>query len=310
MDAEARRAARERLAEELAGGRWLLAPGARRAKTPAGQEEPPEPKAPSNSEASAPPEKSAETSERVRRFREKKTERAERDRTAAEAAARAEAAPPPAGISAKEAPAMFATESLTDASEGAAERLAAMEKIVSGCQLCELHATRTKTVFGDGSPTVELVFVGEAPGADEDASGVPFVGRAGKLLDKIIAAMGLARGEVYICNVLKCRPPGNRNPQPDEVAHCWPYLKEQLEILAPKVICTLGAPATKTLMGTDESIGRMRGAVHDYHGTPLVATYHPAYLLRDPRQKAKVWEDMKMVLKVLGRSAPRKKAAP
>ncbi len=241
---------------------------------------------------------------RVRRFRERKARRAERDRAAAAAAARAAAAPPPKGISARGDESIFAGERLTDASGSAAERLAEMERMVSECRLCDLHRTRTKTVFAAGPPEVELVFVGEAPGADEDASGLPFVGRAGKLLDKIIAAMGMERGEVYICNVLKCRPPGNRTPLPGEVAHCWPYLREQLEILGPKVICALGAPAAKTLLGTEEAIGRLRGALHDYHGTPLVASYHPAYLLRDPRQKAKVWEDMKMVLKVLGRPVP------
>ena len=148
--------------------------------------------------------------------------------------------------------------------------------------------------------------MGEAPGADEDATGVPFVGRAGQLLNKIIAAMGLSREEhVYICNVLKCRPPGNRTPLPSEAAECWPHLREQIEIVGPKVICALGSPAARTLLGTEETIGRLRGRVHDFRGTPLVATYHPAYLLRNPPEKAKVWEDMKLVLKLLGRPVPR-----
>jgi DNA polymerase len=243
---------------------------------------------------------------RLQRFRERKAERVARDRAAAEAAARAEAAPPPAGISARGDADMFGGKRLTDAALPPAERLAAMERMVAGCTLCEqLVAERHKTVFGDGPADAELVFVGEAPGADEDAQGVPFVGRAGKLLDKIIAAMGFARREVYICNVLKCRPPGNRNPLPGEAVNCWPYLREQLEVIRPRLIVTLGAPATRRLMGTEEAIGRMRGAVHDYFGTPLIATYHPAYLLRSPNQKGKVWEDMKMALKVLGRPVPR-----
>ncbi|HOX04842.1 MAG TPA: uracil-DNA glycosylase [Planctomycetota bacterium] len=159
-------------------------------------------------------------------------------------------------------------------------------------------------MFADGAPGAELLFVGEAPGADEDASGVPFVGRAGQLLNKIIAAMGMKREEVYICNVLKCRPPDNRTPLPGEAAECWPYLREQIAIIRPRLICALGSPAARTLLGTEEPIGRLRGAVHDFHGTPLVATYHPAYLLRNPPEKAKVWEDMKMVLRLLGRPVP------
>jgi DNA polymerase len=206
---------------------------------------------------------------------------------------------------------MFGTERLSDPEKPAAERLAAIEKTVSTCRRCsELAATRNKTVFGDGPADAELVFVGEAPGADEDRQGVPFVGRAGQLLNKIIAAMGLERGQVYICNVLKCRPPGNRTPLPAEAVNCWPYLREQLEILSPKVICTLGSPATRTLLATEESISRLRGAVHDYFGTPLVATFHPAYLLRNPREKGKVWEDMKVVLHLLGRPVPRSGAGP
>ncbi len=249
-------------------------------------------------------------SERIRTFRSKKAQREERDREAAEARARAEAAPPPRGVSARGDESMFGGEHLTDSALEPAQRLAAMEEMVTRCTLCDqLVANRTKTVFGDGPADAELVFVGEAPGADEDVQGVPFVGRAGKLLDKIIAAMGMDRSEVYICNVLKCRPPGNRNPLPGEAASCWPFLREQMEVIKPKLIVTLGAPATKRLMGTEESIGRMRGAVHDYFGTPLVATYHPAYLLRSPREKAKVWEDMKMALKVLGRPVPKTKKA-
>jgi DNA polymerase len=314
VDADSRLAARERLAEELAGGRFLLLPrgrapepdGAQPARNPAAATA-----APGDVESIEEPKEESpvsreEMAERLKQFRAKKVERAERDRAAAEAAARAEAAPPPRGGSARAEEGMFSGEHLTDESLAPADRLAAMEKLVAECELCEqLVAERNNTVFGDGPPDAELVFVGEAPGADEDAQGVPFVGRAGKLLDKIIAAMGMKRGEVYICNVLKCRPPNNRNPLPNEAANCWPFLREQLEVIKPKLICTLGAPATRRLMGTDESIGRMRGAVHDYFGTPLIATYHPAYLLRDPRQKGKVWDDMKMALKILGRPVPK-----
>jgi DNA polymerase len=311
--ADGRRAARERLAEELAGGRYLLLPkGARREEgpEPESREEEPASASPAPGNAADIEESDAvsreEMTERLKNFRARQAERTERDRLAAEAAAKAEAAPPPRGVSARAGEDMFGGDWLTDESLTAQERLAAMEEMVAACTRCDqLVAERSKTVFADGPADAELVFVGEAPGADEDAQGVPFVGRAGKLLDKIIAAMGMKREEVYICNVLKCRPPNNRNPQPTEAANCWPFLREQLAIIKPKLIVTLGAPSTRRLMGTDESIGKMRGAVHDYFGTPLVATYHPAYLLRDPRQKAKVWEDMKMALKVLGRPVPK-----
>jgi DNA polymerase len=310
VDAELRRQVRERLAEELAGGRYLLLPEADHRLPAAGSRLSVPADRPPTTDHRLPTADdrvpSSEMSERIRTFRSKKAQREERDRAAAEARARAEAAPPPRGVSAKGGESMFGGEHLTDTALEPAERLAAMEEMVARCTRCDqLVANRTKTVFGDGPADAELVFVGEAPGADEDVQGVPFVGRAGKLLDKIIAAMGMDRSEVYICNVLKCRPPGNRNPMPGEAASCWPFLREQLEVIKPKLIITLGAPATKRLMGTEESIGRMRGAVHDYFGTPLVATYHPAYLLRSPREKAKVWEDMKMALKVLGRPVPK-----
>ncbi len=312
MPADPRDAARERLAEELAGGRYLVLPKAQ--PKPAAREgrKAPEPEAearpitvtvPDIEEAGVSKE---EMAERLEKFKSKESERAARDKVVAEAKAKAAAAPPPSGVSAQGDASMFEGERLTDESLPAAERLAAMQKMVESCEKCEqLVAERTKTVYADGPANAELVFVGEAPGADEDKQGVPFVGRAGKLLDKIIAAMGLAREEVYICNVLKCRPPNNRNPLPAEAANCWPFLREQLETIKPKLIITLGAPATKRLMGTDEAIGRMRGAVHDYYGTPLIATYHPAYLLRSPNQKGKVWDDMKMALKFLGRPIPK-----
>ncbi|HKI84921.1 MAG TPA: uracil-DNA glycosylase [Candidatus Krumholzibacteria bacterium] len=173
-----------------------------------------------------------------------------------------------------------------------AEALRVLAQEVAGCVKCKLHSTRTQTVFGVGNPNADLVFVGEAPGRDEDLQGEPFVGMAGKLLTKIISAIGFEREDVYICNVLKCRPPQNRDPQPDEVAQCEPYLLRQLEILQPKVICALGRVAAQTLLQTRESLTRMRGRVHDYHGIPMMVTYHPAALLRNPNWKRPTWEDV------------------
>ena len=167
------------------------------------------------------------------------------------------------------------------------------------CQRCLLYRTRRHLVFGEGSPQAELVFVGEAPGADEDAQGRPFVGRAGQLLTKIIGAMGLRREEVYICNILKCRPPGNRNPQPDEIAACEPFLIQQLRVIRPKVICALGTFAAHTLLKSEAPISVLRGRFHSYQGIPLMPTYHPAYLLRNPGAKKQVWEDVQMVMQAL-----------
>lgn len=182
-------------------------------------------------------------------------------------------------------------------------RLLAVE--VSQCQRCpELAATRTQTVFADGGPGVELCFVGEAPGGDEDAQGVPFVGAAGQLLNRILAACGLRREEVYICNTLKCRPPGNRTPHVQELANCHGYLEKQLELVRPKVICTLGGSAAQAVLGTTLSLGKLRGRFHRYREiTPVLCTYHPAYLLphRYPEKKREVWEDMKMLMAHLGR---------
>jgi DNA polymerase len=178
---------------------------------------------------------------------------------------------------------------------------------VSGCSLCaELASTRTQTVFGDGGPGVELCFVGEAPGADEDAQGLPFVGAAGQLLNKIIAACGLKREEVYICNIIKCRPPGNRTPLPNEAAHCRPFLEEQIALVQPRFICALGGCAAQNLLGSSVPLGRLRGRFHDFKGIPVLCTYHPAYLLphRSPHKKRDVWEDMKMLLARMGRAVP------
>jgi len=187
------------------------------------------------------------------------------------------------------------------------------EQEVSVCRKCALHRTRTRTVFGQGHPAARLVFVGEAPGRDEDLKGVAFVGRAGQLLTKMIEAMGLTRDEVFICNILKCRPPNNRDPAPDEISACWPYLDQQLRIIQPEVIVALGKPAAQTLLRTKESIGRLRGQWHEYElfgmlegGTsvPLMATYHPAYLLRNPNDKGKAWSDLKQVMARLGLPLP------
>jgi len=154
-------------------------------------------------------------------------------------------------------------------------------------------------VFGVGNPNADLVFVGEAPGRDEDLQGVPFVGRAGQLLTKIIASIGLMREEVYIANVVKCRPPGNRNPEPGEVQTCEPFLFRQLDVIRPKVVVALGAFAIHTLLGTDQAISRLRGQIYDYRGAKLVPTFHPAFLLRSPDRKRDVWEDMKKVRALL-----------
>ena len=167
------------------------------------------------------------------------------------------------------------------------------------CTRCKLHAGRTTVVFGVGNPDADLVFVGEAPGRDEDRQGEPFVGRAGQLLTKIIASIGLTREEVYIANVVKCRPPSNRNPEPDEVQTCEPFLFRQLDVLRPKVVVALGAFAIHTLLGTDRAISRLRGQVYEYRGAKLVPTFHPAFLLRSPDRKRDVWEDMKKVRALL-----------
>ncbi len=163
---------------------------------------------------------------------------------------------------------------------------------VSVCRRCKLHESRTRTVFGVGDPDSDLVFVGEAPGRDEDLAGEPFVGAAGQLLTKILAAIGLQRSEVYICNVLKCRPPRNRDPETDEVAACEPYLKRQLDILQPKIICCLGRHAAHTLLGSRASLKSLRAHLQDYYGIPTLVTYHPAALLRNPQWKRPTWEDM------------------
>jgi uracil-DNA glycosylase family 4 len=186
------------------------------------------------------------------------------------------------------------------------ETLLKIREDLGECTRCKLHKGRNKIVFGDGNPRAELVFVGEGPGADEDAQGLPFVGRAGKLLTQMIEAMGLQRKDVYICNVVKCRPPENRAPEPDEVAACSPFLIRQIDSIHPKVIVCLGATAAKTILNTTRGISQFRGEWLEWRGHKLMATYHPAYLLRNPPAKADVWKDLQKVMAELGLQLPKK----
>lgn len=171
---------------------------------------------------------------------------------------------------------------------------------MASCRRCPLADTRKNVVCGDGNQEAKIVFVGEAPGADEDKQGIPFVGRAGQLLTDIIQAMGLKRKDVYICNVLKCRPPENRNPLPEEIRLCEPFLKRQLQLVSPLIICTLGAYATKILLKTEKPISELRGRFASYEGIPVMPTFHPAYLLRNPQAKRQTWEDVQMIMKEMG----------
>ena len=217
------------------------------------------------------------------------------------------AAPSPAAASLRQTPEVAATSEVLSSLEQRRQALQILTDEVKGCMKCaELASTRTQTVFADGAIGAELCFVGEAPGADEDAQGLPFVGEAGKLLNRIITACGFKRAEVYICNILKCRPPGNRTPLPNEAANCRGFLERQLELVKPKFICALGGCAATNLLQTNLSIGKLRGKFHDWHGIPTICTYHPAYLLphRAPEKKKEVWEDMKMLLARMGRPIP------
>lgn len=188
---------------------------------------------------------------------------------------------------------------VASSSPSAQERLAQLEASVRGCTKCQLHIGRTQVVFGVGDPAADLVFVGEAPGRDEDLKGEPFVGKAGQLLTRIIEAIGLRREQVYILNVVKCRPPNNRNPRPEEVAACRPILQAQLDCLQPRVICAMGAFAAQSLLQTEERISRLRGRFHKFGSIPVMPTYHPAYLLRNPQEKRAVWQDMQAVQRAL-----------
>jgi len=193
----------------------------------------------------------------------------------------------------------------------AGETLSFVRTDLGDCTRCKLHGLgRRQIVFGVGNPHAELLFVGEAPGADEDAQGEPFVGRAGQLLTRMIQAMGLTRDEVYIANVVKCRPPGNRNPEPDEISACEPFLARQIAAIGPRVIVTLGAFAVRSLLRSDAPVSRLRGRVHEYRGAQLVPTFHPSFLLRSPGYKREAWEDLKRALALLGREPPSSTTQP
>lgn len=185
---------------------------------------------------------------------------------------------------------------------------AALRERVAACKACDLHRSRTQTVFGVGDQNADILIIGEAPGADEDRQGEPFVGRAGKLLNAMLKAIGLDREQVFIANILKCRPPGNRDPRPEEVLRCKPFLLRQVELVAPRVILAVGRIAAQNLLQSTDPVGRLRGRVHGFgeSAIPLVVTYHPAYLLRSPEQKAKAWQDLQQVTKLLaGKESPK-----
>jgi uracil-DNA glycosylase len=184
--------------------------------------------------------------------------------------------------------------------------LKAIREDIGDCTRCGLHKGRNKLVFGVGNINADIMFVGEGPGADEDAQGEPFVGRAGQLLNNMISAMGMKREDVYIANVVKCRPPGNRAPERDEADTCSPFLMRQIDVVKPRVIIALGATAAKNLLAMNDSMANLRGRWYDFRGTKLIVTFHPAYLLRDPRQKKETWKDLQMVMKFLGMKPPAK----
>jgi uracil-DNA glycosylase len=204
--------------------------------------------------------------------------------------------PSPRPVQERESSVVIPTQS--PSTWNAAASLDDLQKQICACQQCSLGATRKKFVFGVGNPSSKLVIIGEAPGADEDAQGEPFVGRAGQLLNKILEAIHVKREEVYICNILKCRPPGNRDPLPEEIDQCEPYLWKQLDLLKPKIILCLGRISAQSLLKTTATLGSMRGKVHDYRGIPLMVTYHPAALLRNPAWKVPTWEDVQQLRKI------------
>ena len=188
------------------------------------------------------------------------------------------------------------------------QALRAIREDIGDCTRCVLHKQgRKQIVFGVGNPRADIMFVGEAPGADEDIQGEPFVGRAGQLLNNMISAMGIRREDVYIANIIKCRPPGNRTPEREECETCSPFLMRQIEVVKPKIIVALGAVAAKTLLGVNDAMINLRGHIYDFKKTKLAITYHPAYLLRDPRQKKEAWRDLQMVMKHLGMPLPQQK---
>lgn len=283
--------ARELAAEALRNLEWLRSAGARELPPPAllpvepldpsgGFPEPPRAAAPAQDDA---PE-----------------ERQAHDVRARDAQPQDEA-PPAEGRGAPDAPSKF-----LGAKGCGSPALAAVREGLGECARCKLAKGRHHLVFGVGDPQAELVFVGEGPGEDEDLQGEPFVGRAGQLLTKMIEAMGYARSDVYIANVVKCRPPGNRNPEPDEIEACEPFLRAQLAAIRPKVIVALGKFAAQTLLRDGTAISRLRGRWFTYEGVKLMPTFHPAYLLRSPAEKKKAWEDLQLVMKELGKSPARR----
>ncbi len=192
------------------------------------------------------------------------------------------------------------TKAVTQSSVLSPQSWVELKSTVATCQLCRLHSGRTQTVFGVGDEKADWLFIGEGPGAEEDKRGEPFVGQAGKLLDNMLAAIALKRGEnVYIANAVKCRPPGNRNPEKDEIAACHPFLARQIELISPTLIVLLGRVAVQALLGTEAALARLRGRTHDYRGIPVIVTYHPAYLLRNLPDKAKAWEDLCLARRVM-----------
>jgi DNA polymerase len=213
----------------------------------------------------------------------------------------------PFAASALTAPLPVVTDGDVAVVAGSGETLEEIRAELGDCCRCGLGGSRKNLVFGVGNPRARIVFVGEAPGRDEDMQGEPFVGEAGKLLTRIIQAMGFERNEVYICNVLKCRPPGNRDPLLEEVEACGSFMLRQIKSIKPEVVVALGKFAAQTLLQSKEIISRLRGEFHDYHGIPLMPTFHPSALLRDPAKKREVWEDMQQVMKLLGKEAPQKK---
>ncbi len=216
-------------------------------------------------------------------------------------------APPSRSASARAAPAPASAplEAASGPAGSPAEAFVSLRQEVLACTLCRLAEGRKTVVFGEGDPEADLLVIGEAPGFQEDRSGRPFVGPAGQLLDKMLLAIGFHREEVFICNVLKCRPPDNRDPLPDEVASCRPYLRKQVELIAPKVICAFGRFAAQTLLNTDQSLGRLRESKHDFMGIPVIATYHPAALLRNTKWKRPAWEDLKLLRNIYDESGGR-----
>jgi DNA polymerase len=186
-----------------------------------------------------------------------------------------------------------------DLSHSEAQHLEAIRSELENCQRCKLHRTRRTIVFGEGNEKARLMLIGEGPGNDEDVQGRPFVGKAGQLLTKILQSIGVDREEVYIANIIKCRPPQNRNPEPDEIETCYPFLLKQIQAIRPRIICALGTFSAQTLLRTDVKITALRGKAYDFSGIQLFPTYHPAYLLRNPEKKREVWEDMKQIAKAL-----------